>query len=269
MMSRIIVLLALIVCLSSPVFAFGGTTHTRVTKEAIRKVRISLPEDQLLRGSVLPDEVENGLDRSKLYFGHFYDPLLDFALQQNDNALTRMEYHFRQAEEAYKRRKFSDAGLELGQSLHYVQDMCCPVHTWGYDFNRGWMRFFMHLAYEDSVDDLKSYLFPDYTPHNTDVRETAIYWSKTGFNRPFAKRLREYAGKGESAYGWFAKFATWGGYNPINIVGNPLRTRFSLCKDVSSELDIPMMASCDLIYQFCQRTGEPFTLHPSSGRVTF
>ena len=264
-MNKFLVVLALCVCyFSMPVFAFGGTTHQRVTEEATHQVKTTLPRSNILSGCIYPDQMENG----NLYSGHFYDPLFDFVRPSEDNALTRMEAHFRLAQEAYSRSDTSMAGFELGQALHYIQDMCCPVHTWGYNFSKAPMRVLMHRAYEDAVDAVSYHTFKTHTPQSTDVRLTAIYWSKLVFQSSDATFIRRAAGKAESPSGWVAKIISFNGKNPVSIIGHPILTRLGWVNPTSS-LDPAVAASCDLIYQFCKSTGAPFRLQPTRGFVGY
>jgi len=251
--------------LSASVFAFGEKCHKRITEEAIHQVSVFLPLSKILDGCTYPDEVENG----NLYSGHFYDPLFDFSRQEPDNALTRMESHYRQALEARARDDLNTAGHELGQALHYVQDMCCSVHTWGYSFNMSPQRLLMHVAYENGLDAMPSYTFPDYNPRATDIREAAVYWSKQEYNTAFAKAVREYAGKGESAFGWFRKIVYLGGFNPGCLIVSPIGTRFVISAKDKRALDIPMKASCDVLYSFCKASHTQFSLQSSRGKVVY
>lgn len=34
---------------------------------------------------------------------------------------------------------------ELAKAMHYIQDMCTPVHIWGYAFNNSWFGFHQYL----------------------------------------------------------------------------------------------------------------------------
>lgn len=69
----------------------------------------------------------------RLFEGHFFN--LETDLDKEDTALTRMETHYNYSIECAKNNNWEVAIEELARALHYIQDMCCPVHIWGYDFN--------------------------------------------------------------------------------------------------------------------------------------
>lgn len=267
-------LLSTFFCLSNKALAFGGKTHKRITEEAIKQVDIGLPHNRIIAGCTYPDEVEN----SNLYSGHFYDPLLDFERQNKDNALTRMKAHYNQAKEAFRRNDNYTAAHELGQAVHYIQDMCCAVHTWGYKFNMLHLPF--HKAYEDKIDSLKEYYFPSVTPLESDdihdIQQMAIYFSKQSYNDDSALFVRVEAGhlnvqsddKIDKIFGRTITFASLGGLNPL-VNTNAIIVRKTPDNLLTYVLDAPLEASCNLIYNFCLKNHVGFSEHSSSGRVNY
>lgn len=138
--------LALALLTSEKTFAFGSRSHERLSTLAFNREIAILEKigwlnereysravclEDLTHSAVDPDRTETG-GASRPYAGHFYNPHYDHF---PDNALTRMAEHFDRAINYARRKHKKDAIKELGRSLHYLQDLCCPVHIWGYDFN--------------------------------------------------------------------------------------------------------------------------------------
>ena len=159
------------------VFAFGNRSHECLSVLAFRKERVFLErkgwlETQqnkreynlalVMKGATLPDEVERGKFTAP-YFWHFYNPYFDSkSANANKNAMTMMISHFDKAIIRAKNGKKEESLVELGMSLHYLQDLCCPVHIWGYDFNGHTTSWYgaldghtaFHMAVEKRWDNL-------------------------------------------------------------------------------------------------------------------
>jgi len=259
-------LLAIIIfcCLPSKVAAFGGTTHQRITDEATHQLSISLPKSAIMAGCTDPDEIEND---GGTFVGHFYDHKND--TYYGNNAFARMEFHYAKAVLAYTHGNRWDAGLELGRALHYVQDMCCPVHSWGFSFNL--VHLGIHFAYEKKVDDVTSYVFRQYRPSSAviegsrSLRMNAVHRVIRAYNTRRAFWLREITGKEDTLRSKIQWLGTLGGLNPYTIASHSaiVLKRF----DPSFEMDEPLKATCDIMYQFCKETGAPYRFNESHGAV--
>lgn len=129
-----------------PISAFGDYAHQTLARCAFGIERQRLfrlgwaPYASLMyytncvvEASTKPDydETDGGT-----YSWHFYSPKYD---EQNENtrgaAFWRMKNHFDTCVEQMELGNKERALEYLGRSLHYLQDMCCPVHMWGYEFN--------------------------------------------------------------------------------------------------------------------------------------
>lgn len=142
----LLVTLSLSFLVKQTTLAFGSRSHERLTEIAFTQEienlqRVGWLSDKtykladciqdIVHSSVGPDRDESG-GIGGFYSGHFYNPYYD---KNEDNAMRRMKKHFEISIDYLNRNMKRDAIKELGRSLHYLQDMCCPVHIWGYNFN--------------------------------------------------------------------------------------------------------------------------------------
>lgn len=262
-----ILVLISILFLPYSVYSFGGTTHQRITEEVYQQSGTDLPWEELIKGSTYPDDVEND---GGTYAGHFYNAE---GNNTSPNALERMYIHFRKAVDEYKKKNKKKAAFELGQAMHYMEDMTCPVHTWGYAFNIIPSHLFIHAMYEDVLDKLPSYEFPRYIPekgrlNQTDLKRNAVFRNQQ-VNQGSTSTLLKKRVKNESF-----KDALMRSFDP-DALGDTttgsaildLILSFSMDKtgalakkvipeiDTTHDLDIAFLACCDLFYYFCKETG--------------
>lgn len=101
-----------------------------------------------------PDEEE----RETVFRGHFYD--YENETPHQPNALTNMVEHYKKSLRYVYNHNKEGFIEELGRALHYLQDMCCPVHllgwaSWEHNSIRIWkdkiMRY--HTYYELEIDN--------------------------------------------------------------------------------------------------------------------
>ena len=88
-----------------------------------------------------------------------YNKIEEF-LTTKDNALLRTVRHYRKAVKLFNINK-TESIRELGASLHYMQDLCCPVHLLGWSswqHNKLDLRNFkrVHTSYENKMDEKSS-----------------------------------------------------------------------------------------------------------------
>lgn len=128
------------------VSAFGTESHKMLTYYAFNQELDKLAKlwgcndskenwiQKIKDASVRPDEDKDENDGGS-YSGHFYSPEYDVDTINSDKAFKRMVERF-VVSIKYAEAGDKDNAIEyLGRSLHYLQDMCCPVHMWGYEFN--------------------------------------------------------------------------------------------------------------------------------------
>ena len=123
--------------------AFGGDAHFTITQSAYLRTCILDKFDSeerkdlevtIIKGCNIPDEEES----SYIYKSHFYNIMPNIAskiediLTTDDNAEKRMYQHYRKGIEFYRTGNRIGMFDELGRSLHYMEDMCCPVHLLGW-----------------------------------------------------------------------------------------------------------------------------------------
>lgn len=165
---------ALTLLLPAKALCFGGRTHSTITRSAFVKTKFfskfnNLEEKLKLKKVLLkacnePDTEE----KSWIFKWHFYNPMpttynkIEDFLTTKDNALLRTVMHYRKAIKLFNTNKVESI-RELGASLHYMQDLCCPVHLLGWSnwqHNKPDFKSFkrVHTSYENEMDE-KSYGF--------------------------------------------------------------------------------------------------------------
>jgi len=149
------------------VFAFGDVSHPKITEKAFNA---ALEDEETCELNELSDEkmefikcysIRPDYDEDQsLYRYHFFNREEDdydydlYCLENNKNAYSRMIYHYNKSIEyatgdAIDNKKSLE---QLGRSLHFLQDMCCPVHIWGYEFNK--TMYDSHSRLETAWDDM-------------------------------------------------------------------------------------------------------------------
>lgn len=102
--------------------------------------------DDLLEACVLPDEDEN----QNGYSCHFYNPVTGKCYRgTEDSARNRFIWHLA----SYL---MSGSKEELGRSIHFLEDMCTPVHTQYEDVTDATIRLKLHMQFEQQFDEFLS-----------------------------------------------------------------------------------------------------------------
>ncbi len=147
------------------IFAFGDVSHPKITENAFNAAledeencKLNKLSDEKMRFikdySIRPDYDEN----QHTYRYHFFNREEDdddydlYCLDNNKNAYSRMVHHYNKSIEFAKRGENKESLEHLGRSLHFLQDMCCPVHIWGYGFNM--TMYDSHSRLETAWDDM-------------------------------------------------------------------------------------------------------------------
>ena len=248
-------------CFSATTFAFGSKTHKKLTELAfntvgMRKAFTTKTGAEATKEILLKKCV--GDDSDGYYYRNFYEPLCDPDEQEhNDNALTRMNSHFSQGLEFWRKNDINEAVGELGRALYYLQNMCCIVHLWGYDYND--FHLLLHVAIEDALDanistyqsELNTQNLNDFRVNNSTPENTAIYYSKLVYNK-FSDLKYEDSGTA-------LKFITLAGLNPVAVLYNqtihPVVLRCTAGKFGGAMFELAARASCELIYMFFKELG--------------
>lgn len=154
------------------VLAWSNDTHKKITEYALKDISDVCVNftDILNEACTLPDSdiLEIGIPPFK---GHFYDGHVGSRF--DDDALERCRKHFDSSIKCWKSDKKKEAIKYLGMSLHYLQDMCCYMHLWGYTQNNFQpIKFFSHQFREPFVS--KS--------NFGSLEEMAYYYSKESFD---------------------------------------------------------------------------------------
>lgn len=225
--------------LNTNVLGFGNKTHYAITKSAFVTTKMfskfdSLDErlrlkEVLVNACNLPDEEES----SWFFKWHFYNPMptktnkIEDLLTTDDNALKRTLLHYNKAVECFNTDKAKSI-KELGASLHYIQDCCCPVHLLGWsswEHNKP-VNFFerKHGEYERKMDEQSSGF------------EYDLFYEEKKFN---FKNVFELQGV-LNAY----PLATWIDYNERKQI----EPTYKVFKNAHE-------ASCELIYLFFKEVG--------------
>lgn len=146
-------------------FGFGNKSHEQLSELAFHKVLFDLgltkyieATADLVRHSTGPDRDEDyakegwrtGGKRGGWYEGHFFNVETD--LEKEDTALTRMINHFNDAVALARSNDWRKSIYDLARALHYLQDMCCPVHMWGYRHNNIPAMVTLHIELENYWD---------------------------------------------------------------------------------------------------------------------
>jgi hypothetical protein len=140
-------------------FGWGIKTHKKITKLALENSNLKLKEHHkkmLIRASKQPDIEEIS------FFGsdHFcfaipkdmkpvrFLSFLDFS--GNHNALAKFIKHLEKSQKALLSDKKHKALEEIGRAIHFLQDMCVPLHTEKGAFMPKLRDSRMHVDYEEN-----------------------------------------------------------------------------------------------------------------------
>lgn len=142
----------------------NGKTHRFMTKIASAKCNFTtfkLKQDELellLKYSVMPDEDEG----DELYKYHFYNPATGLNYKgEKDSAVLRIRDHFEKALSYKTERNKTNYLQELGRSIHFLQDICTPVHTYYEDSFDAVVRVKQHMDFENYCDMLHNKIDPE------------------------------------------------------------------------------------------------------------
>ena len=127
-------------------FGFGTDTHKVITEIACNNLSSYIEKNDrklIIDNSVWPDYYENDMEILQPYRSHFYNEYEDGKNGQNNkrNAKKQMFKHLESARIAHLQHNKRQSMEYLGRALHYFQDICCPVHVWGYEYNLGNLTF--------------------------------------------------------------------------------------------------------------------------------
>lgn len=127
----------------------NGFTHKFITNIACQKYN-AFNKDELIEHCIKPD-----IDETEGAFKyHFYNPVT----RKNFNggrtsALTKIIEHYNKAIELNFKKDIKSIE-ELGRALHFIQDICTPVHTYYEDTTDAINRLSQHQSFEKHVDNL-------------------------------------------------------------------------------------------------------------------
>jgi len=129
----------------------NSKTHEFITAKAIELSGIKLTELQkniILEYCVKPDSDEN----DHAYLWHFYNP----ATRKNYkggriSALTKFIQHWEKSKGADTSKESFE---ELGRSIHFLEDLCTPVHSSYEDLIDPAYRLNQHMKFENLCDEL-------------------------------------------------------------------------------------------------------------------
>ncbi len=202
-------------------FAFGNKSHEQLSELAFHRVLEDLHLTQHLRATPILVRHCTGPDRDEnkgiggYYEAHFFNA--DTDLDKSDTALIRMENHYKFAVTYARGGDWRRAVEELARALHYLQDMCCPVHMWGYSHNNIPGNLIVHVELErqwdlmwDDERVLRGIPIDDRTLcsfHFESVRECGLEFNRMSLHRHS---------------GWLSEFSTAEDvFQAINVI-NPL-----------------------------------------------
>lgn len=209
--------------------AYGEETHKTLTRCVFgctkmlrifdKSERLNM-EQELLKACVKPDDEEIGF----LFEPHFYDPSTVLSKLNKDTALTRMYSHFKNGVALWNRGNKVGSMDELGRALHYMQDLCCVVHS------RSWLSnvfdLSTHIRYENDMNrDRNEHLY------------TIIDSGKLNFDFRGSKDVRYTA----------------------NFYSNQIKDCYkgASTKATFEEFEIAYKASCELVYLFFKECSRP------------
>lgn len=121
------------------VCAFDGPTHKYVTEKAIelfakmddshKKFYTDSAVKTIMEYCTMPDEDEI----EGMYKDHFYNIATEHNFMgEKMSALVKFKQHYKKALTCYKANKTNECWDELGRAIHFLEDLCTPVHA-GYD----------------------------------------------------------------------------------------------------------------------------------------
>lgn len=181
---------------SSTSFGWNIKTHKKITEYAIKNSDLNLKnhhEKILINASKQPDIDETQLHSSSHFCFSIPKDLqpkrflsfMDFS--GKNNALAKFTKHINKAQKAALKDKKHKALDELGRAVHFLQDMCVPLHTEKGSFLTKFLDSKMHLEYEIGFVDSRTdkLLRPQPVKErdkNQDFKSYALNLFKENFN---------------------------------------------------------------------------------------
>lgn len=144
-----------------------GYTHEYITKTAISILREIEPSkiycldtayDWLVKFCTQPDKDET----DGAFKHHFYNPATGKNFKsENSSALFKFISHYRKSvnskrisvEHCNSNDDIVGAYSELGRSIHFLQDMCTPVHVYYEDMFDATTRLAQHIKFESKCNE--------------------------------------------------------------------------------------------------------------------
>ena len=131
-------------------------THIYITMTAVERTGIKFTEEEkeiLRKMCTKPDYDE----REYFYAYHFYNPTRKYG-ENEITALTKCLSH-------YEKAKSKGNLEELGRAIHFLEDLCTPVHC-GYGDKIDYVyRLHQHIEFEKMCDKLVSGINISYIDH--------------------------------------------------------------------------------------------------------
>lgn len=117
-------------------------SHKYITRLALNGLFSKKDTEKIIEGSILPDKDEN----QNGYVCHFYNPVTNTNYTgSEDSAKTRCIAHF-------GRYLINKKPEELGRAIHFLEDVCTPVHTQYEDTVDAVIRGPLHIKFEKELD---------------------------------------------------------------------------------------------------------------------
>lgn len=122
-------------------------SHEKITEYAINISGFDFTKkeiDILKLYSTQPDVDET----EGAFKNHFYNPSNNLNFRgERTNALTKLDYHFSSSNNG-------DILEKLGRAIHYLEDLCCPVHVYYEDLFDAVYRSKQHMNFETLCDKI-------------------------------------------------------------------------------------------------------------------
>lgn len=125
-------------------------THKYITRIAMHLCNLSNKKgyEDLIKFSAIPDEDEN----EGAYKNHFYNPATRRNFKgERMSALKKVMIHYRMATNSASKSEASRIE-HLGRAIHFLEDICTPVHTYYEDVFDATTRIRQHVSFESYCD---------------------------------------------------------------------------------------------------------------------
>lgn len=150
-------------------------THIYITETALKIINdkgLNEIKDGIIHYSAQPDFDEN----DGAFKGHFYNPATgkNFA-DEYDTALSRFYRHYTKA---IDNTEGLDCSNSLGRAIHYLVDLCTPVHTYNQDIFDAAVNISSHVYFENRCNELIKDIKEEELPKETNV----FYFTSNSIN---------------------------------------------------------------------------------------